>query len=64
LDLVGVNESCEVRVGEDLLLEVISFLLDSGLSVGSEDFVEGLEGGGGPDHESSELSTRGQLGEI
>jgi len=64
LDLIGINNSGQIRVGKDLLLEVISLLLDSGLGVGSENFVKGLEGGGGPDHESSELTTRGQLGKI
>lgn len=53
LNFIGVDDSGQVRVGEDLLLKVISFLLYSSFCVGSENSIQGFEGRGGPDNESS-----------
>lgn len=53
LDLIGVDDSGHIGVGEDFLLDSVASLELGRLSEGSEMFVQGLEGGLGPDDESS-----------
>lgn len=64
LDLVRVNDSGEVSAGHHVSSELEAALLDSSLSVGSEDIVELLEGILGEDDESSEVTTGGELEEV
>ena len=64
LDFVGVDDSCDVSVGKNRSVELVSrFLLASGC-VGTEDLVELLEGGGSPDDESTDVTTRSELEEV
>ena len=64
LDLVGVDDSGEVSAGHHVSAELESTLLDTSLSVGTEDVVEGLEGVLGEDNKSTEVTTWGELEEI
>lgn len=64
LDFVGVDDSGDVSVGEDGSGELESFLLLSGISVGSEDVVQFSEGSFSPDGESSQLTSWSQLEEV
>jgi hypothetical protein len=53
LDLVGIDDSGDISVGEDGSLEVVAEFLFSGVSEGAENVVELGKGGGGPDDESA-----------
>jgi hypothetical protein len=64
LDLVGVDDSSEVSAVHHVSVEDVSTLLNVGSSPVSEDAVEGLEGLTGPDNESAEVTTRGELEEV
>lgn len=64
LNLVGVDNSSEVSAGHEVSLESVAGLLLSGVSAVSEDGVEGSEGLGGEDNESSEVTTGGELEEV
>ncbi len=61
MDFVGVDDSGKVGVGKEGLLEAVSLLSKSGGGEGSEDVVQSLEGGFGPDDESAEVTSRGEL---
>lgn len=64
LDLIGVDDSGQVGVGEQGAVQLVSLLLLSGLSVRTEDVVQGLEGTGSPDDESAQLATGGELSQV
>jgi len=64
LDLVRVDNSGKVGAGHHTSVELVTRLLDSLLSVGTEDLVKGLEGIFGEDDESSEVTTGGELEEV
>jgi len=64
LDFVRVDDLSDVWVGKERSLEVVSDLSLGGNSVGTEDLVEGLEGGLGPDDESTDLSSRSELSKV
>ena len=64
LDFVGVDESGQVGVLEEGSLEDVSLLADSGGGQGAENVVESLEGGFGPDDESAEVASGGELEEV
>lgn len=53
LDLVGVDDSGDVGVGQDFLLDSVASLELGGLSEGPEVLVQGLKGRLGPDDEPS-----------
>lgn len=59
LDLVGVDDSADVGVGDLTGGEGPALLLRASLSVGSEDVVELFEGAFGPDNESADVSSGG-----
>lgn len=64
LDFVGVDDSGDIRVGHFMDGKGPSFLLLAGLSVSSKDVVKLLEGTFGPDDESSDMTSWGQLKEV
>ena len=64
LDFVGVDQSGEIGVSEEGSFKNVSLLSDSGGGEGSEDVVKSFEGGSGPDNESSEVTSGGELEEI
>jgi len=64
LDLVGVNNPGEIGACHHFSLEVVASLLGAGLGEGTEHVVEGGEGIGGENAESSEVTTRGELEEV
>jgi len=64
LDGIGVDDLCNVGVGQDGSVEVVASLFLRSNSVSSEDLVKGLEGRFSPDDESSEVTTRGQLSQV
>jgi len=64
LNGIGVDDSSNIRVGQDSLVKVISALLLRSQSVRSEDLVKRSEGRFSPDDESSEMSTRSQLSKV
>lgn len=64
MDFVGVDDSGNVRVGNLVSGESPPLLLGTGLSVGSEDVVEFLEGAFGPDNESADMTSRGELEKV
>lgn len=64
LDLVGVDDASEISAVHNVSLENVSALLNVSSAVVAEDVVEGLEGVLGPDDESSEVATRGELEEV
>lgn len=64
LDLVGVDDSGNIGVGDLIGGEGPALLLRASLSEGSEDVVELLEGAFGPDNESADVSSGGQLEEV
>lgn len=61
LNLIGVNNSRNVGVGDLMGGEAPSFLLRAVLSVGSKNVVQFLEGAFGPDDKSSDVSSRSEL---
>jgi len=64
LNGIGVDDLCDIRVGQDGSVEVVAGLFLGSNSVGTEDLVEGLEGRFSPDDESSEVTTRSQLSQV
>ena len=64
LDLVAVDQTGDVRVADLSGGEDVVFLEDRGLVEGAEDIVAEGEGALGPDDESAEMSTRGELEEV
>jgi len=64
LDLVGVDDSGEIGAVHHTSVEGVVALLLGVLGVASEDVVESLEGILGEDHESSEVSTWGELEDV
>jgi len=64
LDLVRVNDSGEISAGHHASVKLVAGLLDSLLSVGTEDVVEGLEGIGSEDDEAAEVTTGGELEQV
>lgn len=64
LNLVRVDDSSEISDGHLASVELISTLLNTLLSVGSEDLVEVGEGVLGEDDESAEVSTWGELKQV
>jgi len=61
LDFIRVDDSGDVGVGDDSLVEVISTLFTSGGVEGTEDLVQGLEGVFSEDEESSQMTTGSEL---
>ena len=57
LDGIGVDDLGNIGVSQDSSVEVISALGLTGVSVGTEDLIKGLEGRFSPDDESSEVTT-------
>jgi len=64
LNFVGVDDSGDISVGEDGSVEIVTSLSLRWDSVGTEDVVEGSEGGLGPDDESSEMTSWGELFKV
>ena len=64
LNLIGVNDSGEVSAVHHVSVENVSTLFNVSSAVVSEDTVEGLEGVLGPDDESAEVTTGGELEEV
>lgn len=64
LDFIRVDDSLEVRVGHEGSGQLVVALLGGSLSVGAVDAVELFEGISGPDAESTEVTSRGQLQEV
>lgn len=64
LDLVRVDDSGEISDGHQTSVELITTLLNTLLSVGSEDLVEMGEGILGEDDESAEMTTGGELQQV
>lgn len=64
LNLVRVDNSGEIGAVDGVTLELVSTLLLALLGVGSEDVVEAVEGIGGEDGESSDVTTGGELEEV
>jgi len=61
LNFVRVDDSGEVSVLHGVSLQLVSRFLDSSFSVRSEKSVKGREGRLGPNAESSDLTSRGEL---
>lgn len=64
LDFGAVDETGKVGLGDNVAGEEEVLLEGGGLGGGTVDLVEGLEAGGGPDNESAEVTTRGQLQQV
>ena len=64
LDFRGVDETRDVGVGDDVLGQEVVLLQGGGGGGGAVDLVEGLEGGGGPDNETADVTTGGELEEV
>jgi hypothetical protein len=64
LDVVGLDHTANIGVGEDGTGEEVSVLHSGGLVSSSEDSVELLESGLGPDNESAKVTSRGELQEV
>ena len=64
LNLVRVDDSGEVSAVHDVAVKDVAALFDVNSSPVAEDTVEGLEGVLGPDDESAEVATRGELEEV
>lgn len=64
LNLVRVDDPGEVGTVDHVTLELVAALLGALLGVGAEDVIEAAEGIGGPDDESSEVTTGSQLEEV
>jgi hypothetical protein len=61
LDFIGVDDSGEVGIFHSVSLELVTSFFRGVLSDGSEESIQSLEGRLGPDAESSNLTTGGQL---
>lgn len=64
LDFRAVDQTGQVGVGDQVGRQEEVLLQLRGLGGGAVDVVEGLEGGGGPDDEATEVTTRGELEEV
>ena len=64
LNLIGVDDSSEVSNVHAVSVELISTLLDTLDTVGTEDVVECFESVLGEDDESAEMTTWGELEEV
>lgn len=64
LDFGGVDQTGEVGLGNDVGRQEEVLLQGRGLGGGAVDLVEGLEGGGRPDDEPAEVTTRGELQQV
>jgi hypothetical protein len=64
LDFGGVDQASQISVGNNVLGQEEVLLEGSRAGAVAEDLVEGLEGGGGPDNEATEVTTRGELEEV
>jgi len=64
LNVVGVDDSGEIGAGHHVSIKLVARLLNTLLSVGTEDLVKALEGISGEDDESAEVTTRGELEEV
>jgi len=64
LDFLGVDESAKVGVGNKGSWELVVLLVGRLLVVCSVDLVEGSEGRGGPDAETSDVTSGGKLEEV
>lgn len=64
LNFVGVDDAGDVRVGDLVGRKSPALLLGASLLVSSEDVVKLLEGAFGPDDESSDVSSGGELKEV
>lgn len=64
LDLVGVDDSGDVGVGDLAVGKVVSLLLHGRLGEGSEDIVELLEGALSPDDEPADVASGGELEKV
>lgn len=64
LDFGAVDQTGEIGVGNQVGGQEEVLLQLGGLGGGAVDVVEGLEGGGGPDDETTEVTTGGELEEV
>ena len=64
LDFGAVDQTGEIGVGNQVGRQQEVLLELGGLGGGAVDVVEGLEGGGGPDDETAEVATGGELEEV
>jgi len=64
LDRVGLDDTSDIGVGKDGTGEEVSLLDCGSLVSSSEDSVELLEGGLGPDHETSQVTSGGQEQQV
>lgn len=64
LDFGAVDETGEVGLGDNVGRQEEVLLEGGGLSGGAVDLVEGLEASGGPDDETAEVTTGGQLQQV
>jgi len=64
LDLVGVDDSGQIGAGHHGSVELVAVLLNTLLSVGTEDLVEGFKSILGVDNETTEVTTGGELEEV
>lgn len=64
LDLGGVDEAGDVRVGDHVVGQGVVLLQGGGGGSGAVDLVESLEGGGGPDDEATEVTAGSELEEV
>jgi hypothetical protein len=64
LNLVGVDDSGQIGASHHGSVELVAVLLNTLLSVGTEDLVEGLESILGVDDETTEVTTGGELEEV
>jgi len=53
LDLIRVNDTGNIGIGQDGTIKVIILLLEGTITVSTEDTVKGLEGRGSPDDETT-----------
>lgn len=64
LDFGAVDQTAQVGLGNNVGGQEEVLLQGGGLGGGAVDLVEGLEGRRGPDDESAEVTTRGQLQQV
>ena len=64
LDFRRVDETGQISVGDNVLGKEVVLLEGGRGGARAEDLVEGLESGGGPDNEATEVTTRGELEEV
>jgi hypothetical protein len=64
LDFRGVDQAGQIGVGNEVLGQDVVLLESSGGGGAAVDLVKGLEGGGGPDDEATEVATGGELEEV